>query len=132
MIKTSAIFLFLKYCLGKKVDISKVVANLDWRHLYTFASNQAILGFCFNSSGYSFPSRSIPSKQKPRRDCLEAKVYSCCQFISTTTLFITTLFPRQYFKNKKIADVLVISYFRYFLSLSSNQSASASSKLHLN
>lgn len=48
MIKTSAIFLFLKYCLGKKVDISKVVANLDWRHLYTFASNQAILGFCFN------------------------------------------------------------------------------------
>ena len=48
MIKTSAIFLFLNYCLGKKVDISKVVANLDWRHLYTFASNQAILGFCFN------------------------------------------------------------------------------------
>lgn len=40
--------MFLKYCLGKKVDISKVVANLDWRHLYTFASNQAILGFCFN------------------------------------------------------------------------------------
>ena len=48
MIKTSAIFLFLKYCLGKKVDISKVVANLDWRQLYTFACNQAILGFCFN------------------------------------------------------------------------------------
>ena len=48
MIKTSAIFLFLKYCLGKKVDISKVVAKLDWRQLYTFASNQAILGFCFN------------------------------------------------------------------------------------
>ena len=48
MIKTSAIFLLLNYCLGKKVDMSMVVANLDWRHLYTFASNQAILGFCFN------------------------------------------------------------------------------------
>ena len=30
------------------MDISKVVANLDWRQLYTFASNQAILGFCFD------------------------------------------------------------------------------------
>lgn len=48
MIKTSAIFLFLNYCLGKKVNISKVVANLDWRQLYTFASNQAILGFSFD------------------------------------------------------------------------------------
>ena len=48
MIKTSAIFLFLNYCLGKKVDMSMVVTNLDWRQLYTFASNQAILGFCFN------------------------------------------------------------------------------------
>ena len=48
MIKTSAIFLFLKYCLGNKVDMSMVVANLDWRQLYIFASNQAILGFCFN------------------------------------------------------------------------------------
>ena len=48
MIKKSAIFLFLNYCLGKKVDMSMVVTNLDWRQLYTFASNQAILGFCFN------------------------------------------------------------------------------------
>ena len=48
MIKTSAIFLFLNYCLGKKVDMNMVVTNLDWRQLYTFASTQAILGFCFN------------------------------------------------------------------------------------
>ena len=48
MIKTSAIFLFLKYCLGNKVDMSMVVAKMEWRQLYTFASNQAILGFCFN------------------------------------------------------------------------------------
>ena len=48
MTKTSAIFLFLNYSLGKKVDMSMVVTNLDWRQLYSFASNQAILGFCFN------------------------------------------------------------------------------------
>ena len=28
--------------------MSMVVAKIDWRQLYTFASNQAILGFCFN------------------------------------------------------------------------------------
>ena len=48
MTKTSAVFLFLKYCLGKKVDMNMVVTNLDRRQLYTFASNQAIIGFCFN------------------------------------------------------------------------------------
>jgi hypothetical protein len=58
MIKTSAIFLFLNYCLGKKVDMSMVVTNLDWRQLYTFASNQAILGFSFdgiNRLGQEYP-----------------------------------------------------------------------------
>lgn len=48
MIKKSAIFLFLNYCLGKKVDMSMVVAKIDWRQLYTFASRQALLGFCFD------------------------------------------------------------------------------------
>ena len=48
MIQTSAIFLFLNYCLGKKVDMSMVVAKIDWRQLYTFASRQALLGFCFD------------------------------------------------------------------------------------
>ena len=48
MIKTSAIFLFLNYCLGKKVDMSMVVAKIDWRQLYTFASRQTLLGFCFD------------------------------------------------------------------------------------
>ena len=48
MIKTSAIFLFLNYCLGKKVDMSMVVAKIDWRQLYTFTSRQALLGFCFD------------------------------------------------------------------------------------
>lgn len=48
MTKTSAIFLFLNYCLGKKVDMSMVVAKIDWRQLYNFASRQALLGFCFD------------------------------------------------------------------------------------
>ena len=48
MIQTSAIFLILNYCLGKKVDMSMVVAKIDWRQLYTFASRQALLGFCFD------------------------------------------------------------------------------------
>ena len=48
MIQTSAIFLFLNYCLGKKVDMSMVVAEIDWRQLYNFASRQALLGFCFD------------------------------------------------------------------------------------
>ena len=28
--------------------MSMVVAKIDWRQLYTFASRQALLGFCFD------------------------------------------------------------------------------------
>ena len=42
------IFDFLKYCLGEKDNMSNVVANIDWRQLYSFASKQAILGLCFD------------------------------------------------------------------------------------
>lgn len=65
MIKTSAILLFLNYCLGKKVDMSMVVAKIDWQQLYTFASNQAILGFSFdgiNRLGQEYPDKL---KQNP-------------------------------------------------------------------
>ena len=41
-------FDFLKYCLGNKTDMSMVAAKMDWRQLYSFASKQAILGFCFD------------------------------------------------------------------------------------
>ena len=41
-------FSFLKYCLGNKTDMSMAVAKMDWRQLYSFASKQAILGFCFD------------------------------------------------------------------------------------
>mgnify|MGYP004560582769 FL=1 len=43
------IFAFLKYCLGNKVDINNVVVDINWRQLYTFASKQALLAFCFDS-----------------------------------------------------------------------------------
>lgn len=49
MTQSSGIFLFLRYSLGDKVDMSMVVTNIDWRQLYTFASRQALLGFCFDS-----------------------------------------------------------------------------------
>lgn len=42
------IFAFLKYCLGNKVDMNNVVVDINWRQLYTFASNQAIIGICFD------------------------------------------------------------------------------------
>ena len=42
------IFAFLKCCLGNKVDMNNVVVDINWRRLYTFASRQALLGFCFD------------------------------------------------------------------------------------
>ena len=44
----NVIFKFLKYCLGYNIDMGKVIAKMDWRQLYTFVSNQAIIGFCFD------------------------------------------------------------------------------------
>ena len=48
MTQSSANFSFLRYCLGCKADLSIVVAKIDWRQLYTFASKQAIVGICFD------------------------------------------------------------------------------------
>ena len=44
----TAIFAFLKYCLGSKEDMSMVIAGMDWQKLYSFASRQTILGLCFD------------------------------------------------------------------------------------
>ena len=41
-------FAFLRYCLGGKRDMSRVIAGMDWQKLYSFASKQAILGLCFD------------------------------------------------------------------------------------
>lgn len=71
MIKTSAIFLFLNYCLCKKVDMSMVVAKIDWRQLYNFASRQALLGFCFDGIERLTKEFSEELKQNPMgRDLL--------------------------------------------------------------
>ena len=43
----TAIFAFLKYCLGYKGNMSRVIAGMDWQELYSFASKQALLGLCF-------------------------------------------------------------------------------------
>ena len=39
---------FLKYCLGYKGNMSRVIAGMDWQELYSFASKQALLGLCFD------------------------------------------------------------------------------------
>ena len=44
----TAFFDFLKYCLGNKGNMSRVIAVMDWQKLYSFASKQAILGLCFD------------------------------------------------------------------------------------
>ena len=48
MAQSSAIFLFLRYSLGDKVDMSIIVANIDWQQLYSFATKQTIIGICFD------------------------------------------------------------------------------------
>ena len=63
--------MFLNYCLGKKVDMSMVVAKIDWRQLYTFASRQAVLGFCFDGIERMTKEFSEELKQNPMgRDLL--------------------------------------------------------------
>ena len=63
--------MFLNYCLGKKVDMSMVVAKIDWRQLYNFASRQALLGFCFDGIGRLTKEFSEELKQNPMgRDLL--------------------------------------------------------------
>ena len=44
----TAIFAFLKYCLGNKKNMSRVIAGMDWQELYSFAPKQALLGLCFD------------------------------------------------------------------------------------
>ena len=43
----TAFFAFLKYCLGYKENMSRVIAGMDWQEPYSFASKQALLGLCF-------------------------------------------------------------------------------------
>ena len=38
----SELFDFLKYCLGAKSDVNKVITGIDWQMLYSFAFKQAL------------------------------------------------------------------------------------------
>ena len=40
-------FSFLRYSLGSKGNMSRVIAGMNWQELYSFASKQALLGLCF-------------------------------------------------------------------------------------
>ena len=44
----TAFFAFLRYCLGYKGDMSRVVTGMDWQELYSFTSKQALQGLCFD------------------------------------------------------------------------------------
>ena len=48
MNSTSPYFALLRYCLGKKRNMSRVIAGMNWHELYSFASKQALLGLCFD------------------------------------------------------------------------------------
>ena len=43
----TAFFAFLKYCLGYKENMSRMIAGMNWHELYSFASKLALLGLCF-------------------------------------------------------------------------------------
>lgn len=73
-------------------------------------SSSLPIGFCFNSSEYSFPSLSIPLKQSPSRACLDAKEYSSCQSIPAITLFTSLFAPRQYFRKSKNSLIIAKTY----------------------
>ena len=47
MNSTSPYFALLRYCLGKKRNMSRVIAGMNWQELYSFASKQALLGLGF-------------------------------------------------------------------------------------
>ena len=44
----TAIFAFLRYFLGYKENMSRVIDGINWQQLYSFASKQAILALCFD------------------------------------------------------------------------------------
>ena len=46
----TAFFVFLRYSLGSKGDVSRLVAGMDWQDLFSFASKLAILGLCFDGT----------------------------------------------------------------------------------
>ena len=73
-----AFFAFLKYCLGYKGNMSKIVARMDWQELYSFASKQALLGLCFD--GIERLGKEYPEEMK--RNPI-GRVFKIYQFFDT-------------------------------------------------
>jgi len=65
MNSTSPYFALLRYCLGKKENMSRVIAGMDWQELYSFASKQALLGLCFEGIERLGKEYSEELKQNP-------------------------------------------------------------------
>ena len=61
----SEFFDFLKYCLGAKSDVNKVITGIDWQMLYSFAFKQALLGLCFDGIERLGKEYSEELKQNP-------------------------------------------------------------------
>lgn len=61
----SELFDFLKYCLGAKSDVNKVITGIDWHMLYSFAFKQALLGLCFDGIERLGKEYSEELKQNP-------------------------------------------------------------------
>lgn len=67
----TAFFAFLKYCLGSKENMSRVIIGMDWQMLYSFASKQALLGLCFEGIERLGKEHPEELKQNPvRRELL--------------------------------------------------------------
>ena len=61
----TAIFAFLKCCLGYKGNMSRMIAGMNWHELYSFASKQALLGLCFEGIERLGKEYSEELKQNP-------------------------------------------------------------------
>ena len=61
----TACFAFLKYCLGYKGNMSRMIAGMNWQELYSFASKQALLGLCFD--GIERLGKEYPEELKMNR-----------------------------------------------------------------
>lgn len=61
----TAIFAFLRYFLSYKENMSRVVDGINWKLLYSFASKQALLGFCFDGIERLTKEYSEELKQNP-------------------------------------------------------------------
>ena len=69
----TAIFAFLRYLLGYKENMSRIIDGINWQHLYSFAFKQALLGLCFDgieSLGKEYPEEL--KKNPIERDLLMA------------------------------------------------------------